>query len=90
MVTGRWDGECGSRLVGWCVPDSGMFMVRARLSLWLVSEVVMVSSMGWNCVVGGRRRSQWSSEEFVGMNVGMWGSLMWASDVVLQSSSRGA
>ncbi len=23
VVTGRWDGGCGSRLVGWCVPNIG-------------------------------------------------------------------
>jgi len=90
VVTGRWDGGCGSRLVGWCVPNLGMFMVRARWSLWLVSEVVMVASVGCNCVVGGRRSIQWSSGEFVGMHVGVRGSPTWVSEVVLQSFSRGA
>ena len=62
-----WDGVS---------PILGVFMMRARWSLWLVSEVVMVASMGWKCVVGGRRRNQWSSGKFVGMNVGVWGSPM--------------
>ena len=48
----------------------------------------MVASMGWNCVLGGRRRSEESNGEFVGMNAGVWGSPMWVSDVVLQISSR--
>ena len=76
-----WDGVS---------PIWGMFIVRTWRLLWLVTEVVMVASMGWNCAVGGRRRSHWSSDEFVGMNVGVWGSPMWVSDVVVQSSSRGA
>ena len=75
-----WDGV--SQLLG-------MFMVRARWSLWLVSEVVMVASVGWKWAVGGRRMNKWSSREFVGMYVGVWGSPMWVSDVVLQSSSSG-
>ena len=76
-----WDGVS---------PILGMVMARARWSLWLVSKVVMVASVGCKCAVEGRRRSLWSSGEFVGMNVGVWGSPMWVSDVVLQSSSRGA
>ncbi len=46
----------------------------------------MVASMGWKWVVGGRRRSQWSSGEFMGVNVGVCGSPMWVSDVVWHSS----
>ncbi len=46
MVTCRWDGGCGSRRVGCYVPILGMVMVRARGSLWLVYEVVMVSFAG--------------------------------------------
>ena len=72
-----WDGVS---------PIWGMFTVRARLSLWFVAEDVMVASMGWKWAVGGRRRSQWSSGEFVGMNVGVCGSPMWVSDVVWHSS----
>ena len=71
MVTCRWDGGVGGRQVGCVSPILGVFMVRARLSPWLVSEVVRVAFVGWKCVVGGRRRSQWSSGEFVGMNVGV-------------------
>ena len=53
-------------------PILGMLMVRARWSMWLVLEVVMVASVGWSCAVGGRRRSKWSSGELLGMNVGVW------------------
>jgi len=71
-------------------PIFGMFMVRARCSVWLVSVVLMVVSVGWKCAVGGRRRNQWSSGEFVGVNAGVWGCPMWMREVALQSSSRGA
>ena len=76
-----WDGVS---------PILGMCMIRARWSLWLVAEVVMVASLGCKWDVGGRRRSQWSSLEFVGMYVGVSGSPMRVSDVALQSSLRGA
>ena len=49
----------------------------------------MVAFVGWKCVVYGRRKSKRSSGEFVGMYVGVWGSPMWMSHVVLQNSSRG-
>ena len=65
-------------------PILGMFMVRTRWSVWLVSVVLMVASVGWKCDVGGRRRNQWSNGEFVGVNVGVWKSPMWMREVALQ------
>ncbi len=90
VVTGRWDGGIVAVWWGGVSPILGMLMVRARWSLWLVLEVVMEASVGRSCVVGGRHRSQWSSGEFVGMNVGVWGSPLRVRDVALQRSSRGA
>ena len=37
-------------------------------------------------MVGGRRRSQWSSGESVGVKVGVCGFPIWISDVVSQNS----
>jgi hypothetical protein len=64
-------------------PIWGIDIDKARWSLWLVSEAVMVASVDWKCADGGRRRSRWSRGELVGMYVGVWGSPMWVSDVVL-------
>ena len=49
----------------------------------------MVAAVGWNCIVCGRRKIQWSSGDFVGMYIGVGWSPMWVSNVVLQKSSRG-
>jgi len=70
-------------------PIRGMCEMRARWSLWLVSVSVMVASFRWECAAGGRRRSQWSKGESLGMYLGMWGSPIWVSDVVLQRSLSG-
>jgi hypothetical protein len=84
-------GILGVGAVGWggVFPILGMIIMRARWSLWLMSEVVMVASVGWKCDVGGRRRSHWFNGEFVGIYVGVWGSPIWVRDVVLQNSFRG-
>ena len=63
--------------------------MRARWSLCLVSVVIMVASFGWECADGGRRRSQWSRGEALGIHVGVWGFLIWVGDVVLHNSSSG-
>jgi len=92
MVGGYGSLGCGlwEQLRMVCPQFFFVFMVRARWSVWLVSVVLMVASLGWKCAVGGRRRNQWSSGEFVGVNVDVWGSPMWMREVALQNSSRGA
>jgi hypothetical protein len=39
-------------------PIWGMCVVRARMSLWLVSVVTMVATFGRECEDDGRQRSQ--------------------------------
>ena len=72
-------GMEGVGTVGWddMSPILGMLMVRAQWAMWSsVLEVVMVAYVGWNFAMRGRRKSQWSCGEFVGMNLGVWGSPM--------------
>ena len=90
VVKGRWGGGCSGHLGELCVPD--FFYVYGEGAV-----VTMVDIRGcdgsvcrYRCAVGGRRRSKWSSGEFVGMNVGVWGSPMSVKGVVLQNSSRDA
>jgi len=73
---GSWGWGVGAVWWDGVSPIWGMCTVRAWWSLWLVAEAMMVAFMGWRWAVGGRRKSQWSSWEFVGMNVGVCGSPM--------------
>ena len=70
-------------------PICGIEAMRAQWSLWMVVIVVMVVSAYMWVVVGGRRRSQWSSGVLDGRKVGVLGSPMWIREVVLQNSSSG-
>ena len=58
-------------------PICGIEAMRAQWSLWVVGIVVMVVSAYMWAVVGGRRRSQWSSGVLDGRKVGVLGFPMW-------------
>ena len=70
-------------------PIFGMCAVSALWSLYFVSVAVVVARSQWECSRGGRRMSQWSSGEAVGVMVGVCGSPIGISDVVSQNSPRG-